>query len=200
MNERYASQEFEPKWQQRWDSINQTRELTGAANEDRPKWYFLTMLPYPSGDLHIGHWYAMAPSDAAARFKRMQGYNVFFPMGFDAFGLPAENAAIKRGVHPATWTMSNIEYMRKQLRSMGAMFAWDHEAITCDPDYYKWTQWFFLRLYEAGLAYRVCAGGLLPKVQYHPGARAGVGRRSSLRTLRHAGHQERTESVVLQDY
>jgi leucyl-tRNA synthetase len=157
MNERYASQEFEPKWQQRWDGINQTRELTGAANEDRPKWYFLTMLPYPSGDLHIGHWYAMAPSDAAARFKRMQGYNVFFPMGFDAFGLPAENAAIKRGIHPATWTMSNIEYMRKQLRSMGTMFAWDHEAITCDPDYYKWTQWFFLRLYEAGLAYRAFA-------------------------------------------
>ena len=159
MNERYASQEFEPKWQQRWDEsgINQTRELTGAANEERPKWYFLTMLPYPSGDLHIGHWYAMAPSDAAARFKRMQGYNVFFPMGFDAFGLPAENAAIKRGIHPATWTMSNIEYMRKQLRSMGAMFAWDREAITCDPDYYKWTQWFFLRLHEAGLAYRAFA-------------------------------------------
>ncbi len=156
MSTRYSPQEIEPKWQQRWEAsgINRTRELTGAENAQRPKWYFLTMLPYPSGDLHIGHWFAMAPSDAAARFKRMQGYNVFFPMGFDAFGLPAENAAIKRGIHPAAWTMSNIEYMRKQLRSMGAMFAWDREAITCDPDYYKWTQWLFLRLYEAELAYR----------------------------------------------
>ncbi|MFZ1711046.1 MAG: leucine--tRNA ligase [Anaerolineae bacterium] len=159
MNARFTPQEIEPKWQQRWDAsgINQTHELTGAASASRPKWYFLTMLPYPSGELHIGHWFAMAPSDAAARFKRMQGYNVFFPMGFDAFGLPAENAAIKRGIHPATWTMSNIERMRKQLRSMGGMFAWDREAITCDPDYYKWTQWFFLRLHEAGLAYRAFA-------------------------------------------
>ncbi len=159
MNERFTPQEFEAKWQQRWEEsgLNRTREMTGDEGASRPKWYFLTMLPYPSGDLHIGHWYAMAPSDAAARFKRMQGYNVFFPIGFDAFGLPAENAAIKRGIHPAAWTMSNIEHMRKQLRSMAPMFAWDHEAITCDPDYYKWTQWFFLRLYEAGLAYRAFA-------------------------------------------
>ncbi len=156
MNDRYMPQEIEPKWQARWQEsgANRTRMLTGAEAAAHPKWYFLTMLPYPSGDLHIGHWYAMSPSDAAARFKRMQGYNVFFPIGFDAFGLPAENAAIKRNIHPAKWTMANIERMRRQLRSMGAMFAWDHEAVTCDPEYYKWTQWFFLRLYEAGLAYR----------------------------------------------
>ncbi len=103
------------------------------------------MLPYPSGDLHIGHWYAMTPSDAAARYQRMRGYNVFFPIGFDAFGLPAENAAIKRGIHPYKWTMANIERMRGQLRSMGAMWAWDHEAVSCDPRYYAWTQWFFLQ-------------------------------------------------------
>ena len=147
----YDFKTIEPKWQKQWEAegLYVTRE-----DPDKPKWYFLTMLPYPSGDLHIGHWYAMAPSDAAARYKRMRGYNVFFPIGFDAFGLPAENAAIKRGIHPYTWTMSNIERMRRQLRSMGAMWAWDREAITCLPDYYKWTQWLFLKLYENGLAYR----------------------------------------------
>ena len=104
-----------------------------AQDPARPKFYFLTMLPYPSGDLHIGHWYAMTPSDAAARYLRMRGYNVFFPIGFDAFGLPAENAAIKHGTHPYRWTMANIERMRGQLRSMGAMWAWDHEAVIVRP-------------------------------------------------------------------
>ena len=112
------------------------------------------MFPYTSGDLHIGHWYAMAPSDVHARFKRMQGYNVLHPMGFDAFGLPAENAAISRGIHPFVWTMQNIENMRRQLKSMGAIYDWSREVITCLPEYYKWTQWFFLKLYENGLAYR----------------------------------------------
>jgi len=115
------------------------------------------MYPYTSGDLHIGHWYAMAPSDVHARFMRMKGLNVLHPMGFDAFGLPAENAAISRGIHPYTWTMGNIERMRQQLKSMGAIYDWSREVITCDPDYYKWTQWFFLKLYEAGLAYRAKA-------------------------------------------
>ena len=112
------------------------------------------MLPYPSGDLHIGHWFAMTPSDARARFMRMRGYNVLFPMGFDAFGLPAENAAIQRNIDPRTWTYANIERMRKQLRSMGAMFDWEREAVSCDPAYYHWTEWFFSQLYEHGLAYR----------------------------------------------
>ena len=112
------------------------------------------MLPYPSGDLHVGHWYAMVPSDTAARYKRMRGYNVFFPIGFDAFGLPAENAAIKHGLHPRDWTCKNIESMCNQLRQMGAMWAWDREVVTCEPDYYKWSQWFFLRMLEADLAYR----------------------------------------------
>jgi len=149
--DRYSPQDIEQKWQKQWA---ETGLYATRQDPERPKYYFLTMLPYPSGDLHIGHWYAMTPSDAAARYLRMRGYNVFFPIGFDAFGLPAENAAIKHGVHPYRWTMTNIERMRGQLRSMGAMWAWDHEAVSCDPRYYAWTQWFFLKLYELGLAYR----------------------------------------------
>ncbi|HEY6101847.1 MAG TPA: leucine--tRNA ligase [bacterium] len=151
MVDRYDATSIEAKWQARWESDR----LHHAPDFDpRPKWYFLTMYPYPSGDLHIGHWYAMAPSDSGARFRRMQGYNVMFPIGFDAFGLPAENAAIQNRIHPHTWTMENIARMRGQLRSMGAMWDWDREVVTCDPAYYKWNQWFFLRMYERGLAYR----------------------------------------------
>jgi len=152
--EKYNPLAIEAKWQKKWevDGLYHARE-----DDPRPKFYFLTMLPYTSGDLHIGHWYAMAPSDAKARYMRMKGYNVMFPIGFDAFGLPAENAAIKHGIHPYKWTMANIERMRKQLKSMGAMFDWEREAITCDPGYYKWTQWFFLKFYEHGLAYRAMA-------------------------------------------
>ncbi len=151
MADRYIPQEIDKKWQQKWaeDRLYEVNEAS-----DKPKWYALTMFPYTSGDLHIGHWYAMAPSDVHARFRRMQGYNVLHPIGFDAFGLPAENAAIKRGIHPATWTMRNIENMRRQLRSIGAIYDWSREVITCLPEYYKWTEWFFLKLYEHGLAYR----------------------------------------------
>src|SRR5688572_21311638 len=112
------------------------------------------MYPYPSGDIHIGHWYIKTPTDAIARFQRMHGRNVFLPIGFDAFGLPAENAAIARGINPREWTMANIENMRRQLRTMGATFDWDAEVVTADPDYYRWNQWLFLRFLEAGLAYR----------------------------------------------
>lgn len=152
--EKYNSVAIQNKWQKRWeaDSLYHARE-----NDPRPKYYFLTMLPYTSGDLHIGHWYAMSPSDAKARYMRMKGYNVMFPIGFDAFGLPAENAAIKHGIHPFKWTMDNVEHMRKQLKTMGAMFDWEREVVTCDPAYYKWTQWFFLKFYEHGLAYRAMA-------------------------------------------
>ncbi|MEW6033391.1 MAG: leucine--tRNA ligase [Chloroflexota bacterium] len=151
MASNYVPAEIEKKWQQRWSAEG----LYEAKDDDpRPRRYELTMFPYPSGDLHIGHWYAMAPSDVHARFKRMQGYNVLHPMGFDAFGLPAENAAIKHGVHPYIWTMRNIEQMRAQLRSMGSMYDWSREVVSCQPEYYRWTQWFFLKFYEAGLAYR----------------------------------------------
>jgi leucyl-tRNA synthetase len=151
MADKYIPQEIEPRWQARWEADGLYRSVI---DESKPKHYALTMLPYPSGDLHIGHWYAMAPSDVRARFMRMRGYNVLFPMGFDAFGLPAENAAIERGIHPHTWTMSNITKMRQQLRSMGAMFDWEREAISCLPGYYRWTEWFFLKFYEADIAYK----------------------------------------------
>ena len=147
----YQATEIEHKWQQRWAA---DKLYHATADPTRPKYYALTMYPYPSGDLHMGHWYAMVPSDARARWMWMRGYNVLFPIGFDSFGLPAENAAIRRGIHPKTWTYDNIERMRGQLRSMGAMFDWEREVITSDPHYYKWTQWFFRKLFDLGLAYK----------------------------------------------
>jgi leucyl-tRNA synthetase len=147
----YQPRLLEEKWQARWEADKLYRSVI---DESKPKHYALTMLPYTSGDLHFGHWYPMAPSDARARYKRMNGYNVLFPIGFDAFGLPGENAAIKRGIHPKEWTYKNIENMRRQLKSMGNMFDWEREAITADTEYYKWTEWFFIQLYKAGLAYR----------------------------------------------
>ena len=147
----YLPQEIEAKWQNYWEEQGL---LDFDFASEKPKFYMLTMLPYPSGDLHIGHWYAMAPSDSYARFMKMQGNEVFFPIGFDSFGLPAENAAIQNNIHPKSWTYANIERMQKQLRTMGNMFAWKNEVITCDPEYYKWSQWFFLRMMEEDLAYR----------------------------------------------
>ncbi len=148
---KYIAQEIEKKWQMRWETDRLS--YTDLSRSD-DKYYFLTMYPYPSGDLHIGHWYAMGPSDVRARYLRMKGKNVFFPIGFDAFGLPAENAAIKRHIHPFTWTMQNIENMRRQMRSMGASFDWEREVVTCDPRYYRWNQWFFVQMYKRGLAYK----------------------------------------------
>lgn len=150
-NTRYTPASIESKWQSQWESDGVYRS---KVDWSKPKHYALTMLPYPSGDLHIGHWFAMTPSDARARYMRMQGFNVLFPMGFDAFGLPAENAAVQRGIHPAEWTYANMDRMRGQLRSMGAMFDWEREMVSCDPVYYKWTEWFFKIFYENGLAYR----------------------------------------------
>jgi len=147
----YNPAEIEARWQARWAA---DRLYEADVDPARPKHYALTMLPYPSGDLHIGHWYAITPSDAQARFMRMQGFNVLFPMGFDAFGLPAENAAIRDNIHPRIRTMANIERMRKQMRRMGAMFDWRREIVTCDPAYYRWTQWFFIQFFKNGLAYR----------------------------------------------
>ncbi|HEY8500391.1 MAG TPA: leucine--tRNA ligase [Clostridia bacterium] len=146
------STEIDKKWQKRW-------EETGLYKFDREnlekKLYCLEMFSYPSGaNLHVGHWYNFGLTDSWARMKRLQGYNVFHPMGFDAFGLPAENYAIKTGIHPKDSTYGNIKTMEKQLKDMGATYDWDYEIITCDPEYYKWTQWIFLQLYKKGLAYR----------------------------------------------
>ena len=151
---RYDPAAIEARWRAEWEATGIYR----TPDEDpRPKWYELHMMPYTSGDLHVGHWFAMAPSDAHARWKRMNGYNVLFPMGFDAFGLPAENAAIKNHAHPSQWTFANVERMRGQLKSMGAMFDWTREVVTATPEYYRWTQWWFLKLLEHGLAYRAKA-------------------------------------------
>ena len=149
--ERYDPSAIEPRWQQRWEELELYRT---DLEEPRNRYYLLTMYPYPSGDIHIGHWYIKTPTDALARFRRMHGKNVFLPIGFDAFGLPAENAAIRNRINPRDWTMSNIANMRRQLRQMGATFDWSAEVVTCDPDYYRWNQWFFLQFLKAGLAYR----------------------------------------------
>ena len=149
--DRYDPPAIEEKWQARWERDG----LYEARNDDpRPKYFFLTMYPYPSGDLHIGHWYAETPPDTKARYMRMKGHNVLFPYGFDAFGLPAENAAIRNNIHPYKWTMANIDRMRQQAKRMGTMFDWSREVITCLPEYYKWNQWFFLQFFNRGLAYR----------------------------------------------
>jgi len=152
--ERYSPAAIEPKWQAKWEADHLYR---ARVDPSRPKFYFLTMLPYTSGNLHIGHWYAMAPSDVRARYLRMRGYNVMYPIGFDAFGLPAENAAIQRNIHPKTWTYANIATMRTQLRTMGAIWDWDREAVSCDPKYYRWTQWLFVQMFKHGLAYKKMA-------------------------------------------
>mgnify|MGYP000002472837 CR=1 FL=1 len=156
-SEKYNPHAIEPKWRKQWEDDG--LYLTDLHDDSKPKYYFLTMYPYPSGDLHTGHWYAEAPADAVARYKRMNGFNVFFPMGFDAFGLNAENAAIKaaqRGesVHPATLTYQQMDKMVAQFKQLGAMFDWSKTLATCDPEYYKWNQWFFLKMYEKGLAYK----------------------------------------------
>ena len=156
-----------------------------------PPYYFLTMLPYTSGDLHIGHWYAMAPSDVAARWHRMQGKNVLFPLGFDAFGLPAENAAINNNTHPKQWTYENVENMTLQLKTMGASFDWNREFSTADPEYYRWTQWWFLQLYKHGLAYRASAD-----CNYCPQCGTVLANEQVLRNDEGIGICERCDAIV----
>ena len=153
-SERYTPSAIEPKWQAHWASTG-LRDTPDRS--DKPNFYFLTAFPYPSGDVHVGHWYAYAPADCAARFIRMRGHNVLFPMGFDAFGINAENAAIDRKLHPAVWTEKNMAQMREQFVKMGAAIDWRREVVTCYPEYYRWNQWMFLKLYEKGLAYRATA-------------------------------------------
>ncbi len=150
--EKYNPHEVEPRWRAAWEA---SKLYKTDLYSSKPKHYMPTMFPYPSGNLHIGHWYAFSIPDTRARFMRMQGFEVLFPMGFDAFGLPAENAAIKNNIDPAKWTASNIDYMTAQFKRMGTMIDWETtELRTCDPSYYKWNQWFFVQFYKKGLAYK----------------------------------------------
>ena len=150
----YDFKAIEAKWQQVWED---TRAFTVGESSAKPKYYVLEMYPYPSGKIHMGHVRNYSIGDILARFLRMRGSNVLHPMGWDAFGFPAENAAFERGIHPAKWTYSNIAEMKAQLRRMGFSYDWDREVTCCDPDYYRWNQWFFLRMLERGLAYRKLA-------------------------------------------
>jgi leucyl-tRNA synthetase len=151
MKNRYDPQRIEAKWQDYWDTsgIFKVQE-----NKDLKKYYLLEMFPYPSGKIHIGHVRNYTIGDVVARYKRMRGFNVLHPMGWDAFGMPAENAAISNNTHPAAWTYENIKTMRAQLKRVGFSYDWEREIATCRPDYYRWEQWLFIQMYENGMAYR----------------------------------------------
>ncbi len=154
MTKSYPFQTIEPKWQKCWDKIGLFRV---DLNSEKPKFYCLTMFPYPSSELHVGHGRNYIIGDVVARYKMMNGFNVLTPMGWDAFGLPAENQAIQHNIHPKKWTFDNIKRIKKQLISWGTFYDWDREITSCKPDYYKWTQWLFLKLYKGGLAYKKLA-------------------------------------------
>jgi len=151
MEERYNPGAVEPKWQEYWNKNQLFKVIEDPSKE---KYYLLEMFPYPSGKIHIGHVRNYTIGDVVVRYKRMKGFNVIHPMGWDAFGMPAENAAIDNNTHPAAWTYENIRAMRAQLKKMGFSYDWDREIATCRPEYYRWEQWLFLKMLEKGMAYR----------------------------------------------
>ena len=146
----YEFEEIETRFQKKW---RDERTFEVSEKSDKPKYYCLEMLPYPSGDIHVGHVRNYCITDVITRFKRMRGFNVLHPIGWDALGLPAENAAIKKSTHPETWTRKNIASMNAQLQRLGFSYDWTREVATCDPEYYRWNQWFFLKMLERGIAY-----------------------------------------------
>ena len=151
MDERYDPGKIESKWQNFWEKA---KLFKVKEDPNKEKYYLLEMFPYPSGKIHMGHVRNYTIGDVVARYKRMQGFNVLHPMGWDAFGMPAENAAIANNSHPAKWTYQNIDAMRSQLKRLGFSYDWDREIATCSPEYYRWEQWLFLKMYEKGMAYR----------------------------------------------
>jgi leucyl-tRNA synthetase len=151
MEPRYQAKVIEEKWQTFWE---EHKSFQASEDSAKPKYYVLEMFPYPSGRIHMGHVRNYSIGDVVARYKRMRGYNVLHPMGWDAFGLPAENAAIERGIHPEKWTQENILYMKAQLKRMGLSYDWSREIATCQAEYYRWNQWIFLQFYKRGLAYK----------------------------------------------
>ena len=151
MEQRYDFKKIEKKWQKYWDEKNSFKVVE---DKNKEKYYVLEMFPYPSGKLHMGHVRNYSIGDVIARTKKMQGFNVLHPIGFDSFGLPAENAAIKHGVAPDKWTWENIHEMEDNLKSLGLSYDWDREVQTCSPNYYKWMQWIFIQFYKKGLAYK----------------------------------------------
>ena len=192
----YHPQELEKKWQARWAA---TRAFEVTEDRSRPKFYCLEMFAYPSGHARrpraqLHHW-----RHRRARVKRLQGFNVLHPFGWDAFGLPAENAAIKNGIHPETSTLANIAHMKGQLQRLGISYAWDRELATCLPDYYRWNQWLFTRMFERGLAYPAAIDRqLVPKLPDRACERTGRG--WWLLAVRHAGYAEGSRAVVLPDH
>ena len=194
--ERYNPRDAEPRWQKHW-----TENKSFEAKEDpsRPKYYVLEMFPYPSGRIHMGHVRNYTMGDVIARFRRALGYNVLHPMGWDAFGMPAENAAIDRGVHPKSWTYDNIATMKRQLQSMGLALDWSREIATCDPSYYRHEQAMFIDFMKAGLVERKVSHGELGPGRPHR-ARQRAGDRRPRLALRRAGREARTRPVVPQDH
>ena len=196
--ERYDARQIEQKWFDRWQSDPSL--YAAEANSAKPKFYVLEMLPYPSGALHMGHVRNYAIGDALARYMWMSGYNVLHPMGWDSFGLPAENAAIKNNTPPREWTLANIASMKKQMKRLGFAYDWSREVTTCLPEYYRWNQWFFLKMYEQGLAYRKKS-----KVNWCPQcctvlANEQVVNGNCWRHEDTLGRAARTGAMVLEDY
>ncbi len=196
MQSQYRPADIEKPIQAEWDQAGAARAVEDPA---RPKYYCLSMFPYPSGKLHMGHVRNYTIGDVLSRYHRMRGYNVLQPMGWDAFGLPAENAAMANSVPPAKWTYDNIAYMKKQLKSLGFAIDWDRELATCRPEYYRWNQWLFLRMLEQGLAYKKTGDGELGSGRSDR-ARQRAGHRRPRLAHRRAGREARDPDVLPADH